>query len=296
MSTPSSWPLPPSSIRYLVPKPMIQLLQQDILSSGMYPLAYGYYENAKGHTIQREQHDDHLMMFCIEGKGYIKTPHWQGKLKKNQIVFIPQGVKHEYMADDNLPWSIYWVHLSGHLFHHFMDIIAYNDNHIRFNVPNPKLVETEFQQLMETRLSGYKSSSFVLAANILKKILSLLASQLPKTNAHTKSEKEFNKQHFDLYLQENICNLLTLDEMAEFVGLSKFYFAKKFQQVTGISPIKYFMEKKIQYACYRLDSTDDNIKEVAKHLGYEDPYYFSRLFKNVMGLSPKQYRLSRHGH
>jgi len=273
---------------------MIQILQQDILSSGMYPLAYGYYENAKGHAIHREQHDDHLMMFCVEGKGYIKSPHWQGTLQKNQIVFIPQSVNHEYMADNKHPWSIYWVHLSGHLFQHFMDIIAYKPDNIRFNVPNPSLVESEFQQLLETRYSSYKSSSFVLAANILKKILSLLANQLPKTPI--KGEKDFNKQHLDLYLQENICNLLTLEQMADFVGLSKFYFAKKFQQVAGISPIKYFLEKKIQYACYRLDSTDENIKDVAKHLGYDDPYYFSRLFKNVMGLSPKQYRLSRHGH
>ena len=294
MSTPSSWPLPPSSIRYLVPKPMIDLLHVDILSSGLYPLAFGYYEEAFGHKLVREQHDDHLMMFCIQGKGQIKTSNWQGELLPNQMVFIPKGTPHEYQADLHKPWSIYWIHLSGHLFEHYMDIIGNKQEQLIVTLSKPELIEMEFKQLMETRLQGYHINSFICAAAIMKKILSLVASQHP--GSVNTANKDFNKQKFDLYLKEHVCDVLSLDDMAKFVGLSKYYFAKKFQLVTGISPVKYFLEMKIRYACLQLDSSQASIKDVAKHLGYEDPYYFSRLFKNIMGLSPKQYRLSKHGH
>ena len=273
---------------------MIELLRTDLLASGLFPLAFGYYEEAKGHAISREQHDDHLMMFCIKGKGQISTANWHGELVANQMVFIPKGTSHQYMADAKSPWSIYWVHLSGHLFEHYMDIIGVTPGQPTLSLPEPEILETEFKQLLETRLQGYHLHSFIYAAAILKKILSLVASQLPGSSQS--SNKDFNKQRFDLYLKEHICDVLTLDDMAKFVGLSKYYFAKKFQHVTGISPVKYFLEMKIRHACLQLDTSHGTIKDVAKYLGYDDPYYFSRLFKNIMGMSPKQYRLSRHGH
>ncbi|MBU2917341.1 AraC family transcriptional regulator [Psychrosphaera sp. F3M07] len=294
MSAPSNWPLPKSSIRYLIPKPMIEQLELNVVSRGLFPLAFGYYENAHNHAIKRLEHTDHLLIFCCAGKGTISSPHYNQTIVENDILMIPKGTTHHYKADSKDPWSIYWVHMDGHLFMQFMDIIGLNKSQLKIQILNPIQIKNEFEQLMETRHQGYQLNSFILAANILKKILSLLTMQLPAL--HVTPQKDFNLITFNAFLEENITKQLSLDEMASYMGLSKFHFAKKFQTATGISPVKYFLEIKIQHACGLLDRSSKSIKDVAAVLGYDDPYYFSRLFKNVMGLSPKQYRLSRHGH
>ena len=51
----------------------------------------------------------------------------------------------------------------------------------------------------------------------------------------------------------------------------------------------------MERACYLLDTYDQPVAEIARGLGYEDPYYFSRLFRKVMGMSPTRYRAARYG-
>ncbi len=294
MSTPSNWPLPQSSVRFLVPKPIIKDLTVNTLSSGLYPLAFGYYENAHEHKIERVNHDDHLIIFCADGVGWIDYDNKTLKLSKNQLLILPKGVQHRYRADKDNPWSIYWVHLLGHLFDAFMDNIGLTNRPLVVPIDDPSLLEEEFQQLLVIREQSYQLNYFILASNILKKMLAMILSFVHlEPSAKT---KDLNIENFDLYLKENITRTLSLNDMADAVGLSKFYFAKKFQATTGISPGRYYLEKKIQHACFLLDSTKHSVKHVSANLGYDDPYYFSRLFKKVMGLSPKQYRQSKHGH
>ena len=91
-------------------------------------------------------------------------------------------------------------------------------------------------------------------------------------------------------MRENLHQDLNLDTLAHYSQLSKFHFAKKFKELTDTSPIQYFINMKIQQACFQLDNTQETIKQIAASLGYHDPYYFSRLFKKMVGMSPKQYR------
>jgi len=46
----------------------------------------------------------------------------------------------------------------------------------------------------------------------------------------------------------------------------------------------------MQAACHLLDTTAMSIKEIAGHLGYDDPCYFSRIFRKVTGSSLAAYR------
>jgi len=97
------------------------------------------------------------------------------------------------------------------------------------------------------------------------------------------------------YMMRSIQASLTLDDLAEHVHLSKPHFIHLFKEVTGYTPIDYYMRLKIQQACYYLDLTDQTVKEVSRSVGMQDPYYFSRVFHKIMGLSPSEYREIKKG-
>lgn len=291
MSVLSSWPLPKSSVRYMVPKPVVEKLKMNIVSRGLYPIAFGYYENAFGHQIERKEHTDNLLIFCVEGKARFQSEYFQTDIEQNDVLLIPKELIHKYQADKKNPWTIYWAHMEGHLFEQFMDILALNKWNLKVSLSNSDNIRNEFKELINIREQGFSLNSYILASNLLKKLMSLLT--IETTSLQTLRQKHFQLETVKAYFEENITGSLTLEQMAATTSLSKFHFAKKFQQTTGISPIKYFLELKISNACYLLDSSDKSIRDIAATFGFDDPYYFSRLFKKIMGISPKQYRQSK---
>lgn len=96
------------------------------------------------------------------------------------------------------------------------------------------------------------------------------------------------------FMQQHIRGQINFDTLAKHSRQSKYHFSKYFKAMTGHSPIQYFINIKMQHACYLLDSSQQSVKQVAAVLGYDDAYYFSRLFKKVIGLSPDQYRKDKH--
>ena len=58
----------------------------------------------------------------------------------------------------------------------------------------------------------------------------------------------------------------------------------------GVSPKRYIIQLKINYACDLLKSGDYSVKETAEMSGFEDLYFFSRQFKEYMGMSPAKYK------
>lgn len=92
----------------------------------------------------------------------------------------------------------------------------------------------------------------------------------------------FMMQHQDRPLQ--------VSELASAANTCLSHFFAIFKQVTGFTPMDFFIRLRMQRACELLDTTDFCVKEVAASLGYDDPFYFSRVFKSVTGLAPTDYR------
>jgi AraC-like DNA-binding protein len=93
-----------------------------------------------------------------------------------------------------------------------------------------------------------------------------------------------------LYMQSELHQQLSVEDMALKQNLSASHFSNLFRKATGMAPLDYFIHLKLQKACMLLFSSDITIKKVAAEIGYNDPYYFSRLFKKYMKVSPEQYR------
>ncbi len=70
------------------------------------------------------------------------------------------------------------------------------------------------------------------------------------------------------------------------------HFHKLFHETTGMSPISWIHQQRIEHAKHLLlQPAKISIKEVAFACGYTDAYYFSRIFRKHTGMSPSEYAL-----
>ncbi|GAE29681.1 response regulator transcription factor [Alkalihalobacillus hemicellulosilyticus] len=92
------------------------------------------------------------------------------------------------------------------------------------------------------------------------------------------------------YIQSHYQHPITLEEVAEQVGLSTFYFSKLFREMFGVTFIQYVTDLRMDRAKQLLIETDQSIKEVCYLVGYKDPNYFSRAFKKYTKDSPKEFK------
>ncbi|WP_354667729.1 MULTISPECIES: AraC family transcriptional regulator [Amphritea] len=288
VSTPSNWPLPAQSIRFVLPHKIIQKLSNNRLSRDLYPLGAGYYKHAVGHRMERLKHDDYLLIYCLEGKGKIRVNQKNIAVNSGDLVVLPRGAAHQYASSPNFPWTIYWCHFEGGLADDFIAHLEIPSHKPVVHLGLHSNLVSEFEALLEARHSSYHLNAFINAANQLRQILTHIALLQPLVRSQDADSFDLEKIHS--LMQAHIHEQLDIDTLANSVNLSKFHFIKRYKDATGTTPINHFIQLKTQRACHLLDISTRTVAEVAFMVGYEDAYYFSRIFKKVMGISPTQYR------
>ena len=83
---------------------------------------------------------------------------------------------------------------------------------------------------------------------------------------------------------------VSLDELAEVAGLSKYHFLRQFSQVVGMTPGAYLRTLRLCHAARKLRTTDMPILEIALSVGFADHPSFSRAFARHMGMTPSEYQ------
>ena len=83
---------------------------------------------------------------------------------------------------------------------------------------------------------------------------------------------------------------ISLNTVAEHIGLSPNHFSAIFSQETGETFIEHLTATRLHKACELLRLTQARSSEIAYVVGYNDPHYFSYVFKKNIGLSPSDYR------
>src|SRR5258708_32130779 len=83
---------------------------------------------------------------------------------------------------------------------------------------------------------------------------------------------------------------LSLDEMAQSVGLSTAHFTRMFRKSTGQTPHQFVLRQKLERAKAMLRAPDARVLEVAVACGFKTQQHFAQVFCDVCGVSPTQYR------
>lgn len=91
-------------------------------------------------------------------------------------------------------------------------------------------------------------------------------------------------------VKEGIADEISVSEIADNVGISRYYMCHIFKKTTGITVTDYKNELKLTKAKDMLLHTDDRISDIAYACGFGSSSYFSKIFIASEHISPSQYR------
>ncbi|WP_316835664.1 GlxA family transcriptional regulator [Pedobacter nutrimenti] len=92
------------------------------------------------------------------------------------------------------------------------------------------------------------------------------------------------------YIEQNIEERISIDELADLVAVSRRSFERRFKQATNNSVLEYIHRIKIEAAKRSFEKSRKNINEVMYDVGYTDTKAFRTTFKKITGLTPIAYR------
>ena len=91
------------------------------------------------------------------------------------------------------------------------------------------------------------------------------------------------------YINNNLKNKITINDVCQYINLSKFYFSRKFKEEVGVSPYRYILDCKLEAVKNDLADGVDINTLVSKYEFY-DLSHLNKNFVKVYGKTPLEYQ------
>lgn len=92
------------------------------------------------------------------------------------------------------------------------------------------------------------------------------------------------------YIESHYARMLSLDQLSERLGVSKYHFIRIFTAAAGVTPGDYLTRVRIEQAVRLLRQTDWSVERIAGEVGYSGGSYFIKAFRRMTGVTPGSFR------
>ena len=249
------------------------------------PTNCGQQKCTPSHAFGPAVRDHYLLHLVTSGKGRFTICGVTYEVKEGEFFFIPPDTLNYYEADAATPWNYTWIGMKGTLLSPFFEVLGISaENPVgKFT---PELYEIASKILEDTSDETAPSLS---AVGLCYLFLRCLERGADRREAVSKRPSE-NVERATALIEKRLHKPLSVNDIAEEIGIDRSYLCSIFKKELGCSPQQYILKRKIEKAKYFLSSTSENVKYIAISLGYDDPFVFSRTFKRGTGMSPSQWR------
>jgi len=253
--------------------------------------------------------ETYYIQLIKKGDGVLYSNNQLHCINKNSLIFINPGQDHEINMINPSSSDADTLLINNSLIQRFLTMIK---NRQDFNLDNYKYIDTynfEFSNihlksnhnLMELvnkcvhgEPDGFANDLFleIVSQELLYTLLNNEIKSFLSTKTKASSNKEISRRIVTIidYIRSNSSNDISLNTLADLVGLSKSYLIKTFKDETGVSPYHYLLNVRINKAKALLKSSKKSIKEIALELGFYDDSSFIKKFKQITGFTPNEFK------
>jgi AraC-like DNA-binding protein len=277
----------------VLPRTVVRAGGAHPLLRGLRPTDAGFFPRAEGHLRRRDQGSGQaILIYCTAGSGWCDLGGRRHRVGEGDLLVLPPGTSHAYGAHEGRPWTIHWIHATGHLVPAFLSVVGATPRAPVLALGEDARIVALFEDVLRTLERGYTEVELVYASQALAHLLAAVARRHAPIGHASSGQRVAELVEF---MRQNVDRPVRVATLASLVGLSPSHLTAMFRRQTGYAPLDCVIRLKMLNACTLLDATALSVQEVARRVGYEDPLYFSRAFRAVHGVSPLRYRRQRKG-
>lgn len=207
-----------------LPEELLASYRREPLINNLYVRKIGFFPRVKYHFLQKEHGCDYAMLiYCTEGKGWYRILGKQYTVEKYQYIIIPPGIPYSFGADEEDPWTIYWLHFQGKLRDQFLPShpvpVTILPNEYSRLQDRLRLFEEIYSSFSMGYIKEYMIYSSMCLYNFLASFIYL--EQFRHIMIPSQKEYPFTARVIH-YMRENIQQNLTLKELASYFKYSPF--------------------------------------------------------------------------
>lgn len=236
------------------------------------------------------------MIMAIENTYAVTVDNDPIVLNEGDLIIIPTGIVHEitapptglryiFMVDRDRLFSVDGLLAMESCFYPYLLVRADSTIHTaRF----PAAVQAYTAEKPLNHSAAHLELSMML--------VSLLQERFPnwvpeKRSCQTKKDqRQLLFSDISNYITNHCTEDLTVQEIADSAGYSRYYFERMFEEYMNISFHNFLVRKRIDYSKHLLLLSSDTITEIAHQSGFSSIATFNRVFKALEGTSPSAYR------
>jgi|SRR5579883_2261694 len=232
-------------------------------------------------------------IWISSGSGWLETGATPRRLPiaGGNIFWLFPGVTHAY-APNAEGWTEQWVLFEGHMAEHFERLGFLSASQPVSHITDTRTIDALFAQIRSDFERGGPLTS-VMSAGLVHRLVLLAHHEATEIQAVTDPigrQIHSSKQ----LLEQHAFEACDLEELARSCHMGYSTFRRHFKEITGYSPKEYVLRIRLHRAKELLAFTEQSITEVARNVGFPNPYYFSRLFHSKEGISPSDFRIQQH--
>jgi AraC-like DNA-binding protein len=243
-----------------------------------------------GHAFGPGVKEFYKIHYIHKGKGIFKINGQTYHLREGQGFVIYPNILVYYKADYENPWEYSWIGFHGIKVELILKQSGFIFQTPVFNTPNIEFINNCLKEMLKAEnIKGGRDA-------YLRGYLYLILSQHIEKNGHlpdidksVDTKEQYVRTALD-FIERNYDKKITVQDIADNVGVDSKYLWRLFNLILGISPVKVLLNTKVEKACRLMDNPKLSIADISRSVGYEDALQFSKIFKKIKGDSPSYYR------
>lgn len=235
--------------------------------------------------------DHYLIHYIISGSGYYKLSQHTYHLHAGDTFLVYPNTEVLYWADEDDPWEYAWVGFTGSDASMILKATDFSSNQpFILHTPTGESIHRQILHIYDAR-----GNEFQHAVEMTGRLYTMLALFMHgATHSNTQNSTNSYVQKGIEYISSNYSYSITVEDIADYVGVSRSHLFRSFETVLGQSPKEYLTDFRMKQACYLLEHSSLSITAIANSLGFDKSLYFSKTFHKQKGMSPKEYRRTHH--
>ncbi|MBQ4109735.1 MAG: helix-turn-helix transcriptional regulator [Clostridia bacterium] len=240
-----------------------------------------------------ERHNFWELIYVKKGKCGVTADDTANILSSGQAMLIAPDKFHKNWTDnENAEVMIFSFSATGHILNSCTSGIYIFSEEMQqiasmlMNTGKKWLKLSADDNILFEENKNIPSGTSQIFADFLEILILKMLEQTPLKQKNTSTQLFSDAVN---YMQENITQSISLEDVAKALSVSKSTLKQMFKKYTGIGIKQYFNDMKIEYAKVLLKEKH-TASEVSAMLSYSSQNYFSTAFKKHTGVSPLEYK------